>query len=221
MTRAKRETLTLPVRFQPRVEDIDYRQYSKILIAFSGGKDSVAAVLTLLQLGVPASQMELHHHLIDGAEGSELMDWPCTESYCETFAQAFNIPIYFSWKRYGFEGEMLRDGDSTAPVLYEEVDKSVNVAGKSVDRPGTRRKYPQVSADLSVRWCSSYIKIMVMQKMLCNAPRFQQGKYLVVTGERAQESTQRSKYAVFEPHGSSSDKVKVKDADERWFTRVT
>lgn len=213
MTKLNEHDVFVPVSMSYRPEDIDYSQYEKVLIAFSGGKDSVAAFLSLLKLGVPASKMEFHHHLIDGAEGSELMDWPCTESYCEAIANAFGIPIYYSWKHGGFEGEMCRENDATAPVLYEDVDKTVKVAGKSTSKLNTRRKFPQVSADLSVRWCSSYIKIMVMQKMICNEPRFQQGKYLVVTGERGSESTQRSKYAVFEPHASSAKKRKVLDSD--------
>jgi len=40
--------------------------YDKILVAFSGGKDSIACVLHLLDLGIPRSSIELHHHLVDG-----------------------------------------------------------------------------------------------------------------------------------------------------------
>jgi diphthamide synthase (EF-2-diphthine--ammonia ligase) len=86
--------------------DIDLAQYDKIIVYFSGGKDSLACLLHLLEQGVPAEKIELWHHEIDGREGSELMDWTCTPDYCRKVAQVFGIQIYFSWKVGGFEGEM-------------------------------------------------------------------------------------------------------------------
>lgn len=56
----------------------DVLAYDCYVVAFSGGKDSVALVLHLLELGVPAEKIELWHHLVDGREGSALVDWPCT-----------------------------------------------------------------------------------------------------------------------------------------------
>ena len=40
----------------------DLAAYDRILLAFSGGKDSLACLLHLLEAGVPASRIELHHH---------------------------------------------------------------------------------------------------------------------------------------------------------------
>ena len=55
-------------------------QYDKVIISYSGGKDSLALVLMALELGVLADRIELWHQHIDGEPGSEgLMDWPCTE----------------------------------------------------------------------------------------------------------------------------------------------
>lgn len=55
--------------------------YDRYVVAFSGGKDSLACLLHLLECGVDRSKIELHHHLVDGREGSTLFDWPVTESY--------------------------------------------------------------------------------------------------------------------------------------------
>jgi len=149
---------------------------------------------------VNKEKIELWHHLIDGAPGSEpFMDWPVTEEYCRQFAAAFEVPIYFSWRDGGFEKEMLRDGEPTGKVFWENQDGSVSSSGgKGPD--GTRRKFPQVSADLRVRWCSAYLKIDVMSAAINNQERFKGKKTLVVTGERAEESASRSKYKTFDNH---------------------
>lgn len=60
----------------------DLQAYDRFLVAFSGGKDSICCLLHLLEAGVNPDKIELHHHLVDGREGSTLFDWPCTEDYC-------------------------------------------------------------------------------------------------------------------------------------------
>jgi len=175
----------------------DLRAYDRILVAFSGGKDSVACVLSLLDMGVDPHRIELHHHLVDGRE-SELMDWPITESYCRAFAHAFGMRISFSWRVGGFEREMLRHDAPTAPAAIPSGDGYRLIGGNGPRN--TRLMFPQVSASLSVRWCSSYLKISLMDSWIVNDPQFREGKTLVITGERAQESASRAKYRQFEPH---------------------
>lgn len=195
--------------------DFNIGDYDKIIVFFSGGKDSVACALHLLDLGVPASKIELHHHLIDGKEGSDLMDWPITDAYCQAFADAFGFRLQFSWKQGGFEREMLRQGHATAPTMIPTDEGIKAIGGKRGE--GTRLKFPQVSSDLSVRWCSSYLKIMVGQAYINNNARFLEGKTLVLTGERAQESASRAKYKVFEPHRTDNrNGARVKRWVDHW-----
>ncbi len=63
---------------------------------------------------------------------------------------------------------------------------------RGIGEAGTRRRFPQVSADLSVRWCSPYCKIDVAAAAINNQDRFLGRRTLVITGERAAESTARS-----------------------------
>ena len=72
--------------------------YDHVVVAFSGGKDSTAAFLDLLEGNVPRSRLELWHHEIDGREGSHLMDWLSTPAYRAAFARAIDVPLYFSWR---------------------------------------------------------------------------------------------------------------------------
>lgn len=179
---------------------LDIHRYDTYVVMFSGGKDSIACYLQLRETGVPNEQIELWHHDIDGREGTHLMDWPCTPSYCRRFAEAFGVPIYFSWREGGFEREMLRRNAPTASVRFETPDGSLGRAGGESDKLGTRLRFPQVAASLSVRWCSSALKIDVAAAAIRNQERFNGKRTLVVTGERAEESAARACYASFEAH---------------------
>lgn len=201
--RARRgeEPLYLPL-FSPlpaHEVTVDPTAYDRVVVAFSGGKDSIACVLHLLESGVARERIELWHHLVDGREGSTLMDWPCTEAYVRAFAQALGIAVYFSWRVGGFEREMLREDERTAPIVFE-TPNGIRTAGGRGGRRGTRRRYPQTSADLKVRWCSGYLKNHVGTAALRNQHRFRTGRTLFVTGERAGESTNRASHAAFERH---------------------
>lgn len=173
--------------------------YDRIIVAMSTGKDSLACHLKLKEEGADPSKIEWWHHDVDGAEGSTLMDWPVTRSYGIKLAEALGIPLYFSWKEGGFEREMCRNEAPTARNHFETPD-GIRSAGGNSSKIGTRMRFPQVSADLSVRWCSSYLKIDVASTAINNQERFLNRRTLFVTGERAQESAARAKYKTFEPH---------------------
>jgi 3'-phosphoadenosine 5'-phosphosulfate sulfotransferase (PAPS reductase)/FAD synthetase len=203
--------------------------YSKIYALFSGGKDSVAAVLNLLELGVPRQKIILLHHDIDG--GSEKkMDWPATKPYCLAFAKAFGLEIRFSARLGGFWGEVYRYG-SKQPVEFQDADGTVKRVEpiawarslelkalmeqaeieddlekfKTYDEElrsyGYRFKFPAKGADLQSRYCSGVLKIEVGQVAIAHQVDTQRNcKILVVSGERRGESTNRSKYNMMELH---------------------
>jgi tRNA(Ile)-lysidine synthase TilS/MesJ len=51
------------------VEKPDLDSYDFILIMMSGGKDSLACLLNLIEAGVPLSKIEMWHHSVDGRGG--------------------------------------------------------------------------------------------------------------------------------------------------------
>lgn len=176
----------------------DWSAFDRVIVAFSGGKDSLACVLRLLDLGCERERLELWHHDVDGREGSTLMDWPVTRSYCQAVATHFGIPLLYSWKVGGFEGEMLRDDCPTQATTFELLDGTTKTVGGKGPH-GSRLKFPQVAADLKVRWCSAYLKIDVASKVFAGDPRFNRGgRFLMITGERREESAARSRYAEIE-----------------------
>ncbi len=183
--------------------------YDKLLVMFSGGKDSIATVLHLLEQGIPRERIELWHHHVDGKSGKSFMDWPVTPSYVEAAAAGLGITLRNQWREGGFEAEMLRQESKTNGVWYE------NGAGEPVFLPttggkeSTRMRFPQVSADLSVRWCSAYLKIDVAARALSNDPRLKSGKFLFITGERREESAARSRYKKTEAHRCNNQTRRV------------
>jgi len=175
----------------------DLASYDRFVVAFSGGKDSIASLLTLLDAGVSASRIDCYHHDVDGA-GPGFMDWPCTTAYCRAVTQALDMPLYLSWREGGFLREMLRDGTPTAPIRFQTPEGLVQQVG-GTGQPGTRLRFPQVTANLNQRWCSAYLKIDCMSALIRAQDRFLGRRTLILTGERAEESTARAHYATFEP----------------------
>ena len=196
--------------FEPPVEPeatIDLHSYDYYLLMMSGGKDSIASFLDLLDRGVDPAKIEFWHHSVDGLNNSNpLMDWPVTESYNRALAKAFDIPLYFSARVGGFEREMLRENERTAPVSYELPGGEIVTTGGERGNLSTRRKFPQLSASLSTRWCSGYLKIDVSGRAITGQSRFHNKRTLVITGERAEESSARAKYKTFESHRSNAGK---------------
>lgn len=178
--------------------NFDLLSYDKYIVSFSGGKDSTACLLYLLDNGVPKDKIELWHQEIDG-RGPSLFDWEVTPDYCRKLGQALGIPVLFQWKEGGFKREMLREDSLTAPILFETPDGDIRKVGGERGKPSTRRRFPQPSPDLRVRWCSAYLKIDVCATALRHDERFRNRRTLVLSGERGEESPQRARYAILEP----------------------
>lgn len=212
---------------------MDINSYDKIIVAFSGGKDSTACFLHLIDLGVPMDKIELWHHDVDGFS-TNFIDWGITQPYCYSFAEAFGVILHFSGKSGGFLREMNRKDQPTAPTIFtipkeeykeekegdwfdsiEPVHKWWRAVGGKGPK-GTRGQFPQVSADLKVRWCSAYLKIDVCAAAIRNQERFNNSKTLVVSGERGEESSARAKYLEFEVDRADGRKGKSKRHVDRW-----
>lgn len=174
------------------------------LVCFSGGKDSVAMVLNLLDKGIDKSRIILHHHDVDG--GINLFDWKTTTKYCLDFAKAFGLEILFSYRQGGILREIHRENEGLQDVYYQietggEYHRLPSRKGSS-----TRKKFPAVAADLRTRWCSSVVKIDVLSRAISNNPNYKEGKFVICTGERREESANRAKYKVAELYRSNSKK---------------
>ena len=180
----------------------------KIPVAFSGGKDSIAMVLHLLELGVPKSQMELWHHDVDG-HGEELFDWHVTPEYCQAFADAIGIKLLFSYRAGGIVKRLLRNNEPRGDVYYQTPDYQWHMTPSDHSALNTGGRWPSKGNDMNARWCSSEVKIDVASQILSNDPRLQGTRekpmeILLCTGERHLESDKRATYAELQVYKKGS-----------------
>ncbi len=198
--------LTVPIVRERRPDTrvlLPLHLYDLCIVSFSGGKDSLALVLDLLDRGVPRDRIQLWHQDVDGEQGIDqpLFDWPCTRSYVKAVGKTLGIRVLFQFRMGGFLGELLKEDARTRPVSFDRQDGTVGTAGGIKGRIGTRLRFPQATANLAVRWCSPLLKIDVAALAITNEPTFKDGKRLLfLTGERREESANRATYAEKEPH---------------------
>jgi 3'-phosphoadenosine 5'-phosphosulfate sulfotransferase (PAPS reductase)/FAD synthetase len=197
--------LTLPTVPDRRPDTrvlLPFDAYDLCIVSFSGGKDSLALVLDLLDRGVPREKIQLWHQDVDGEHGVDqpFVDWPCTRSYVTAVGAALGIRVLFQYRQGGFLGELVKQDARTQPVRFERQDSTIGTAGGIKGRIGTRLRFPQATADLRVRWCSAVLKIDAFALALNNDPALRTGKFLVLSGERREESANRATYAEREPH---------------------
>ena len=175
-------------------ELLPLEEYDLVAVLLSGGKDSIACYYKLLELGVPKGKIEFWHHDIDGGHPSRRMDWRCTHNYVRSFAEAEGVPLRLSWRVNGFFGELYRIGASepvewldpeTGEVMRcklsqnyikcrEIKEKATDDMEEELKKLGDRMKFPAKTGDLSRRWCSAYLKIMVADTVMSNLSRLKQ-----------------------------------------------
>lgn len=188
------------------IELLPFEQYQRVIVFFSGGKDSLFCVLDLLERGIPKEKIELHHHLVDGDTKNHFMDWPVTRDYCRKIAEALGVTYRESWRDGGFKGELLKENSVSLPIRFIDAD-GIQSYSPVMAKPNTRRKWPAIGADLRTRWCSPSLKIEVGAKYLTKSSELQSLKVLCVTGERAEESSNRAKYLEAEIHRTNVTNV--------------
>ena len=185
--------------------------YDYIVVAFSGGKDSLACVLHLLDQGVPPERIELWHYCVDGEPGKDprFFDWPITEDYCRAVAEALGIRLLFRWREGGFERELLKTDAQSAPVRLELPNGGIVKAGGKGSDVTTRRYFPRTGTILGGRWCSGFLKVDVARLSLNNDRRFAGRRTLIMSGERGEESGNRAKYPSVEQDSAHSGRKTV------------
>lgn len=183
-------------------ELLPLEEYDLIVVLISGGKDSVACYLKLLELGVPKEKIEFWHHDIDGGHPSRRMDWKCTQNYVKALADAEGIKLRVSYRVNGFFGELYRIGASE-PIEWIDPDtgevkqcklssnylkckelkeQATEEMEELLKQYGYRMKFPAKTGDLSRRWCSAYLKICVADTVVSNLDRL--GELEEIGGKR-------------------------------------
>lgn len=169
---------------------------SRIVVSISGGKDSIAMLLSLLEL-VQAGYLSLHqiiaHHQI------VLEDWPGTVEYCEDVCNRLDIPFFSTQARYsGYECQechnryLVSCTSSVAPwcrVCSSRQATYLRQVESVLDLVEWRQAWPS----LAVRFCTSYFKrdnfnawARANAQLLGDSP-------VICMGERALESRGRAK----------------------------
>jgi 3'-phosphoadenosine 5'-phosphosulfate sulfotransferase (PAPS reductase)/FAD synthetase len=207
------ELLKTPRNVRPdTTELLKLHQYDHIIVSTSGGKDSLACLLLVLDLckadGVGRQKIQLWHQDVD-SPGCRFMDWPCTSGYVRALAKTFGLKVFFQYRVGGFEAEMLRENQRTEGVTFEAQSGATIHLPTKGGKHSTRRKFPQTSANLSVRWCSAYLKIDVAARAINNDPDLKDKAILFVTGERAEESAARACYPSADKHRCNTNTRRV------------
>jgi 3'-phosphoadenosine 5'-phosphosulfate sulfotransferase (PAPS reductase)/FAD synthetase len=195
----------------------------KIVVAFSGGKDSLAALLYVIECCLkegldPSGVIECWHYSVDGrpwfygGSTETEWDWPVSEDYCRKICACLGIPLYFGWKVGGLMGEVLKGGKGDPlvgvwpkatggprpipPTVVELPTGELIQTGGVRGALYVRRSFPAKTASLTTRWCTAYGKVDVSRTMTTSRDYLEQARTLIVTGERAEESPARAKYFI-------------------------
>ena len=180
----------------------DPAAYRRFVVAFSGGKDSLAALLHLLSLGVPGTSRSSCIAMMSMATArpsSRLGH--VTPAYVRAIADHFGIALYVSWREGGFARELARD-DAPTPRSCSRRRPASACRGQ---RPCRHAR--AISPDVS-RSSRALVQPRAEDRRprgwIRNQPRFLEGRTLVITGERAEESPSRARYATLEAHRTST-----------------
>ena len=171
-------------------ELLPLEEYDLIVVLISGGKDSVACYLKLLELGVPKERIEFWHHDIDGGHPSRRMDWKCTQNYVKALADAEGIKLRVSYRVNGFFGELYRIGASE-PIEWIDPDTGeVRQCKLSSNYLKCKELKEQATEEMEellkqyVLWSSFFVTLVAKKIVLinlCCRPCFIWGSITIIT----------------------------------------
>lgn len=187
----------------------DFSNFDVVACQVSGGRDSVAMVLHILEMGCPPEKLLLMHQLVDGKEEEYTFDWSCMTRYVQLFAQRFNLRLEFQWRRGGILREVLKQNELSQPVCFEHNGQITELPPSDRAKPNTRMKWPSKTADMRTRWCSGFAKMDVTSRTIPAHPELCNKSILFCSGERWSESAARAKRLEVETHKVSSKKRPV------------
>ncbi len=146
---------------------LDLRQFDKIFISVSGGKDSHTMLWLVKEL---AEKQGVADRLI-AMYADTGMEWHNAGAHVEMLCRAAGVELETVYP--------------VRPMIKKSIFRSERIRISGRDNPG----FPSPSC----RWCTSHQKVAPMDKFI----RQFSGKLLKVTGERWAESKARSTYAEF------------------------
>ena len=150
------------------VWDWGWDDVDAVVVQYSGGKDSLAALLWVLASGAPKEKVQLWHQNVDGAVGSDNVasfDWPVTHQYLEATGKHFGLPLYLQFIEEGFAGELVRLGKHSAPMWAQDRTPRNRLRWISTGErkagglEGRKFGVPAQIPDMRKRWCSAVLKI--------------------------------------------------------------
>ncbi|EFH86433.1 phosphoadenosine phosphosulfate reductase family protein [Ktedonobacter racemifer] len=169
----------------------DLHQATRVVVSVSGGKDSIAMLLEVLET-VPHELVIAHHQIV-------LEDWPGTVEYCGTVCRRLGVPLYCTQASYsGYEclechhRYLVSCATLSIPwcrACGSRQAKYLRQVESVLDLVEWRQAWPS----LSVRFCTSYFKRDNFNSW-ARANAHMLGDHPVIClGERALESRGRAK----------------------------
>lgn len=154
-----------------RHQELDKTNWDHVIVSVSGGKDS-SVLMAWAVANFPKEKLVCVHAVID-------IDWKETISVVREQAKFFDLPLIEVQAKHA-------DGSDKG---FLSVLSKKRVSRKTGEEK--EAKFP----DMCNRWCTSELKIAPIDKYV----RTLKGNILVLIGERAEESVQRSELDPWRP----------------------
>ncbi|GHO50945.1 phosphoadenosine phosphosulfate reductase family protein [Ktedonospora formicarum] len=174
---------------------VGLRQATRVIVSTSGGKDSVAMLLEVLET-IPRELVIAHHQIV-------LEDWPGTVEYCKATCQRLGVPLYCTQATYsGYEClhchhcYLISCASLTIPWCRKCGSYRARYL-RQVENVLDLVEWRQAWPPLSVRFCTSYFKRDNFNAWARANAQLLGEHPVICLGERALESRNRAKLPVW------------------------